>query len=65
MEHGHLHFSGVIRYGDGEEAGILVVHVDEIDAVVGLKSRAPVASSGTNRPTQPGQSVARWIECAA
>ena len=41
MEHGHLHFPGVIGDGDGEEAGILVVHVDEIDAVVGSKGRQP------------------------
>ena len=32
MEEGHLHFSGVIGNGDGEETGILVVHMDEIDA---------------------------------
>ena len=41
MEHGHLHFSGMIGYGDGEEAGILVVHVDEIDPVVRLEGREP------------------------
>ena len=41
MEHGHLHFSGVIGYGDGEEAGILVVHVDEINAVVRREGRKP------------------------
>jgi hypothetical protein len=41
MEHGHLHFSGVIGNGDGEEAGILVVHMDEIDAVIRRKGRQP------------------------
>ena len=41
MEHGQLHFPGVIGNGDGEEAGILVVHVDEIDAVIRFKGREP------------------------
>ena len=41
MEDGQLHFPGVIGNGDGEEAGILVVHVDEIDAVIRLKGREP------------------------
>jgi hypothetical protein len=41
MEHGHLHFPGVIGDGDGEEAGILVVHVNKIDAVIRSKSREP------------------------
>ena len=41
MKHGHLHLSGVIGYGDGEEAGILVVHVDEIDSLEGRKGREP------------------------
>ena len=41
MEDGHLHFPGVIGNGDGEEAGILVVHVDEIDAVIRIKGRQP------------------------
>ena len=41
MEHGHLHFPGMIRYRDGKEARILVVDVDEIDAVVGAKVASP------------------------
>ena len=41
MEEGHLHFSGVIGNGDGEEAGILVVHMDEINAVIRSKGREP------------------------
>ena len=41
MQQGHLHLSAVIRNSDGEEAGILVVHVDEIDAVVGSEGRKP------------------------
>ena len=41
MEHCHLHFPGMIRYGDRKEAGILIVDVDEIDAVVGSKGRQP------------------------
>ena len=41
MEHGHLHFPGVIRNGNREEAGILVVHVNEIDALKFSKGREP------------------------
>ena len=41
MEDGQLHFPGVIGNGDREEAGILVVHVDEIDAVIRIKGREP------------------------
>ena len=41
MEHGQLHFPGVIGNGDGEDAGILVVHMDEINAVIWCKGRQP------------------------
>ena len=41
MEHCKLHFPGVIRNGDGEEAGILVVHMDEIDAAIRLEGSQP------------------------
>ena len=41
MEEGHLRFSGMIGNGDGEEAGILVVHMDKIDVIVGSKGREP------------------------
>ena len=41
MEHGHLHFSSVIGNSDGEEAGIFVIHVDEIDALIRIKGREP------------------------
>src|SRR5580658_1033819 len=30
MEHGQLHFSGVVGTGNWEEAGVLVIHMDEI-----------------------------------
>ena len=41
MEHGQLHFPGMIGNGDGKDAGILVVHVDKIDAVIWCKGRQP------------------------
>ena len=41
MEHSQLHFPGVIGNCDGEEAGIFVVHVDEIDALIRIKGREP------------------------
>jgi len=41
MEHGQLHFPGVIGNGDREDAGILVIHVDEINASKGFKGRQP------------------------
>jgi len=58
MEHGELHFPGVIGNGDGEEAGILVVHMDEIDIVKRLKGRKPdplpVEQILRNRQGNPG-----------
>ena len=41
MDHGHLHFPSVIGNSDGEEAGIFVIHVDEIDALIRIKGREP------------------------
>ena len=41
VEQGQLHFPGVIGNGDGEDAGVLVVHVDEINALKGLEGRQP------------------------
>ena len=41
MKHGELHFAGVIGNGNREKAGILVVHVDEIDIVIRSKGREP------------------------
>ena len=41
VEKGQLHFPGVIGNGDGEDAGVLVVHVDEINALKGFKGRQP------------------------
>jgi hypothetical protein len=56
VEKGQLHLPGVIGNGDGEDAGVLVVHVDEINALKGFKgSPARSAPSGTNPPTSPGQ----------
>jgi len=37
MEDGHLHFPGMVGNDDREEAGILVVHMDEIDALIRIK----------------------------
>ena len=41
VKKGQLHFPGVIGNGDGEDAGVLVVHVDEINALKGFKGRQP------------------------
>ena len=41
MEKGQLHFPDVIGKGDGEEAGVLVINVDKIDAVIRSKGCKP------------------------
>ena len=41
VQHGHLHFSSMIRHRDGKEAGVLVIHVDEINAVIRRKWSKP------------------------
>ena len=41
MKEGHLHLSAMIGNRDGKEAGVLVVHMDEIDALVRSKGREP------------------------
>ncbi len=41
VKKGELHLSGVIGNGDGEDAGVLVVHIDEINALKGLEGRQP------------------------
>ena len=41
VEHGQFRMPGWIRNGDGEEAGIFVIHVDEFDAVIRAKGREP------------------------
>jgi len=46
-----------------EEAGILVVHVDEIDALIRIKVASPVASSETSPPIGPGRSVGLGRKC--
>jgi hypothetical protein len=37
VKEGHLHFSRMIGNGDGEDAGVLVIQMDEINALVGFK----------------------------
>jgi hypothetical protein len=39
MQQSHLHLSGVVGDGNGEEAGIFVVHVNEIDSAIWSKDR--------------------------
>jgi hypothetical protein len=39
MQESHLHLSAVAGNGDWKEASILVVHVNEIDALIGSKGR--------------------------
>src|SRR5664280_2114433 len=39
VEDGQLHFPSVIWNGDWEEAGIFVVHMDEIDIIIWIKGR--------------------------
>ena len=41
VEQGQLQLPGVIGNGDGEDAGVLVVHVGEINALKGFKGRQP------------------------
>jgi hypothetical protein len=41
MQEGHLHLSAVAGNRDGKEAGVLVVHMDEIDALIRSKGREP------------------------
>ena len=41
VQEGQLHLPGVIGNGDGEDAGVLVVHVDEINTLKGFKGRQP------------------------
>ena len=41
MKEGHLHFSAVIGNRDGKETGVLVVHMNEIDAFVRSKGCQP------------------------
>ncbi len=43
MQKAHLRFTGMIGDGDGEEAGVLVVHMDEIDAAIRRESGEPQA----------------------
>src|SRR5271165_3887102 len=37
MNDGQLHLSGMIGNRDGEEAGVLVIHMDEINAIIGFE----------------------------
>jgi hypothetical protein len=58
VEHSELHFPCVIGNGDGEKAGILIVHVNEIDIVKRRKGRKsdplPVEQILRNRQGNPG-----------
>jgi hypothetical protein len=39
MKQSHFHFSRMICNRDGEETGILVAHMDEVDSPIGSKGR--------------------------
>ena len=41
VEHAELRVPGGIRNGDGEEAGIFVIHVADVDALIQPKGREP------------------------
>ena len=43
VEHAELRMPGGIRNGDGEEAGIFVIHVADVDALIQPKGREPQA----------------------
>ena len=43
VEHTQFHVPGGIRNGDGEEAGIFVIHVADVDALIRTKGRKPQA----------------------
>ena len=60
MKDGQLHFSGMIGNGDGEEAGVLVIHMDKVNAGIRFKrTPVPAASNETNPPIPPGRSAGR------
>jgi len=43
VQDGQLRVPGWIRNGDGEEAGVFIVHVGEFDALIGAEIREPQA----------------------
>ena len=58
VEHGQFRLPGWIRDGDGEEAGVFVIHVADIRCPdTGRRSRAPDAANGRGPPIWPGRSV--------
>ena len=60
VNEGELHFPSMVGNGDREETGVIVIHMDEIDAVNTVRrSPAPAVSSETNPPIPPGRSVGR------
>ena len=58
VKEGQLHFPCVIGNGDREDAGVLVVHMDKINALKGFKSRQsdplPVKQILRHRQGNPG-----------
>ena len=54
VEEGHFRMPGRIRNGDGEEAGVFVVHVVEINALIRAEGREP--------QTLPVEEVLRYCE---
>ena len=41
VNEGELHFPGMVGNGDREETGVLVIHMDEIDAVIRFEGHQP------------------------
>src|SRR5664280_2749292 len=54
VENGQLHFPSVIWNGDREEAGIFVVHMDEIDIIIRIK--------GSETQTLPVKQILRCCQ---
>jgi hypothetical protein len=52
MNDGQLHLPGMIGYGDGEEAGVLVIHMDEINAIIRFE--------GSEAQTFPVKQILRY-----
>ena len=58
MEHGQLHFPSMIGHGGREDAGVLIVYVDEIDAVIWCEGSQPNPLPIERiPPTSPAQSA--------
>ena len=60
MEHGQLELPCMVRNSDGENAGVLVVDVHEIDSPIRLERRqADPSPVKQGPPKSPGQSLVR------